>query len=77
MYRVGCVRQPIEFLLHLLQDVCGGAVLRSAMVNLVQDCIENLRKKNNGDLNMLKCKEKYYLCIYLSVYLLKGNISGF
>lgn len=42
--RVGRVRQAVERLLHLLQDVCGGAVLGGAVVDLVQDGVENLRK---------------------------------
>lgn len=46
MYRIGRIRQAVEFLLHLLQDVCGGAVLRFAMVDLVQDSIEDLPRKN-------------------------------
>ena len=45
MYRIGRIRQAVEFLLHLLQDFCGGAVLRFAMVDLVQDCIEYLCKR--------------------------------
>lgn len=45
MYRIGRIRQAVEFLLHLLQDFCGGAVLRFAMVDLVQDSIENLPGK--------------------------------
>lgn len=45
-YRVVCVRQAVEFLLHLLQDFCGGAVLRFAVVDLIQCCIENLLRKN-------------------------------
>ncbi len=42
MYRVGRVRQAVEFLLHLFQDVCGGAALRFAVVDLVQDGVQNL-----------------------------------
>lgn len=44
MYRVGRVGQAVELVLHLLQDVCGGAVLRCAVVDLVQDSVENLRQ---------------------------------
>ncbi len=49
MYRIGRIRQAVEFLLHLLQDVCGGAVLRFAVVDLVQDSIENLPRKNKTE----------------------------
>lgn len=45
MYRIGRVRKAVEFILHLLQDFCGGAVLRLAVVDLVQDGIENLPRK--------------------------------
>lgn len=48
MYRAGRVRQAVEFLLHLLQDVCGGAVLRFAVVDLIQDSIEYLGKENKN-----------------------------
>lgn len=41
-YRVGCVGQTVELLLHLLQDVGGGAVLWFAVVDLIQDSVENL-----------------------------------
>lgn len=44
-YRVGCVGQTVELLLHLLQDVGGGAVLRFAVVDLIQDSVENLGNK--------------------------------
>lgn len=46
MYRIGRVRQAVEFLLHLLQDVCGRAVLGLTVVNLIQDGVENLPRKN-------------------------------
>lgn len=53
MYRIGRIRQAVEFLLYLLQDFCGGAVQRFAMVDLIQSCIENLprrrRKKDSTD----------------------------
>lgn len=45
MYRVGRIRQAVEFLLHVLQDFCGRAVLWFAVVDLIQDCIENLHSK--------------------------------
>lgn len=48
MYRVGCIRQPIKLLLHLLEDFCCGAVLWFAMIDLVQHCIENLTKKREN-----------------------------
>lgn len=47
-YRVGRVGQTIELLLHLLQDVGGGAVLRFAVVDLIQDSIEDLGNKLEG-----------------------------
>lgn len=52
MYRVGHVRQAVEFQLHLLQDVCGGAVLRFAVVDLIQDSIEYLGKKHKNTDNL-------------------------
>lgn len=45
LYRVGRIRQAVEFLLHVLQDFCGRAVLWFAVVDLIQDCIENLHSK--------------------------------
>lgn len=50
MYRVGRVGQAVEPRLHLLQDVCGGAVLRFAVVDLVQDGIEDLPRKNGKNI---------------------------
>lgn len=49
IYRIGRIRQAVELLLHLLQDVCGGAVLRFAVVDLVQDSIENLPRENKTE----------------------------
>lgn len=47
MYRIFRIRQAVELLLHLLQDVCGAVVLRLAVVDLVQDSIEDLPRKKN------------------------------
>lgn len=47
-YRIGRVRQAVEFLLHVLQDFCGRALLRFAVVDLVQDCVEHLSKTNKN-----------------------------
>lgn len=55
MYRIRSVRQAVKFLLHFLQDLCGGAVLWFAVINLVQDGVENLTTKNNRTyLNAIK-----------------------
>lgn len=58
-YRVGNIRQSVEFLLHLLQDVCGGAGLGFAVVELIQNSIENLpQQKGLGiqpDLRVINC----------------------
>lgn len=56
MYRVGRVRQAVEFLLHVLQDFCGGAVLWFAVVDLVQDCIENLHSKKKKQEQSATCE---------------------
>ena len=65
LYRIGRIRQAVEFLLHFLKDLCGGAVLRFAVVDLVQDSIEDLSRKHlktHSHTNfMLEEKKKYNL----------------
>lgn len=52
-YRVGNIRQSIEFLLHLLQDVCGGAVLGFAVVELIQNSVENLPTRKDWEFSQI------------------------
>lgn len=56
LYRVGCIRQAVEFLLHVRQDFCGRAVLWFAVVDLVQDCIENLHSKKKKQKQSPTCE---------------------
>lgn len=65
MYRIGCIRQAVEFLLHLLQDFCGVVVLRFAVVDLVQDSIENLPRKNRTKLLLNQSFDWMYRCTEL------------
>lgn len=44
IYRIRNIRQAVELLLHFFEDFCSGAVLRCAVVDLVQYGIENLSK---------------------------------
>lgn len=65
LYRVGRIRQAVEFLLHVLQDFCGRAVLWFAVVDLIQDCIENLhskkkkkKQKQSPTCELLNCRNR-------------------
>lgn len=52
-HRVGNIRHPVEFLLHLLQDVCGGAVLGFAVVELIQNSVENLPTRKDWEFSQI------------------------
>lgn len=67
-YSVGDIWQAIILLLHVYHDICRWSILWFSMINLIQDCVENLKR------NIYRNFEFRYQTIYENVALDIVNI---